>query len=531
MRLEFLIKEIMVCDGTGSKPFRASIGIYSDRIIINPETDSAETIIDGDGFILSPGFVDTHGHSEFTVLADPLMEGKLFQGITTEINGNCGLSGAPLYGEYLEHRLDDLREYDIRLRWNTLREYLKIIEDLRPSINFATLAGHGNIRGSVMGFGDRYPEESDMNKMKSLLTDAINDGAMGISTGLIYPPGIYSDTDELTELTRHGYRYSIEKKFPFIYASHMRSEGERLIESIEEVLSIAKNSGSPVHISHLKTAGKKNWHRINDAISLINNAINDSIKITSDRYPYTASSTDLDSILPSWLFEGGKEKELERLRNEDIRKRVRHEILCDVDEGYFDRIIISSVEKPTNRWMEGKSVSEISNIINMDRIDFIFHILIDERLRVGAIFHSMSEENLERFLAQPFMMIGSDSSSRSFNGVTKKGRPHPRGFGSFPRFLRRYVIEKQIITLEEAIHRITYLPCKTFGIKDRGVIRDNAFADIVIFDPQRIMDNADYNNPFVKPDGIIHVFVNGKPAILYGETTGIRNGRVLRNGR
>lgn len=472
---------------------------------------------------MAPGFIDCHAHSEFTVLADPAQEGKIFQGITTEINGNCGLSAAPLYGDYLAHRLEDIKEYDIPYRWNTLREYFQILEEIRPSVNFATLAGHGNIRGSVRGFKSGKPSPEEMKAMKGLLHEALADGAIGISTGLIYPPGIYSETKELIELTQSGYEI-LKKGKPFIYASHIRSEGDNLIEAVEEVIEIGKRTGSPVHISHLKTAGRNNWHKIDRILQLIHRAREDGLTITADRYPYTASSTDLDSVLPSWVFEGGKEKEIERLRTQ---KEKLKKYLSSINP---DEIVICSVEKEKNKWMEGRSLKEISSKVKKDIPELIIDLLIEENLRVGAIFYTMSEDNLERFLKEPFMSIGTDSSSRSFNGPTRKGRPHPRGFGSMPRFLGYYSREKGLFSLEEAIMKITSIPAKIFKIKERGILKDGAFADLVIFDPERIQDRADFNNPFLKPEGIYYVFVNGLPAIYDGKATGIRNGRVLRNG-
>ncbi|MCX7793753.1 MAG: D-aminoacylase [Thermodesulfovibrionales bacterium] len=482
-----------------------------------------KSVIDAEGLAIAPGFIDTHGHSEFTVIADPGQEGKLFQGITTEINGNCGLSAAPLYGDYLSHRMEDLREYDIPYRWNSLNEFFEILEEIKPALNFATLVGHGNIRGSVMGFRSGKPSEKELKEMKRLLEEALLEGAIGLSSGLIYPPGIYSDTDELIELTEYGIRISKPYR-PFIYASHMRSESDNLIEALEEVIEIAKRSGSPVHISHLKTAGRNNWNKIDRVLEIIHRAKDHGLTVSADRYPYTASSTDLDSVLPAWVFEGGKEEELKRLRT---KSKELKKYLSTISP---DEIVISSVENPENKWMEGKSLKEISINVKKEIPEVIIDILIEENLRVGAIFHSMSEDNLQRFLKEPYMTVGTDSSSRSFGGPTRKGKPHPRGFGSMPRFIGLYCRQIGLFSLEQAIMKITSLPAKIFGIKDRGIIKTGAFADLVIFDPEKIIDRADFNNPFLKPEGIHYVFINGLPAIWKGEPTLIRNGRVLRSG-
>ena len=555
-KIDILIKGGLIFDGTGSEPFKADMGISGDKIAFinkksevrsqkfNPPTPSLEKkrgggfdrVIDADGLTVTPGFIDTHAHSEFTLLAGPHAEGKLCQGITTEINGNCGLSAAPLYGEGLKQREKDLGELDIRERWSTLERYFDILEKKGLTFNFATLVGHGNLRSCVAGYEDKRLTVSDKKKMRILLRASLREGAIGISTGLIYPPGIYSDTEELIELckvlpplrpplVRGGWGGGI-------YKSHMRSEGDKLIESIEEIIRIGKEAGIKVHISHIKTSGKKNWHKIGDAISMIDDAQKNGVRITCDRYPYTAASTDLDTILPSWAYEGGAEKELNRLKNSRFRKKMKKEILCEHPETeYWEGVIVASVSSEKNRWMEGKSIAYIAHYESSELVDILFKILIEERLRVGAIFSSMNEDNLRRFLSLSYVMIGTDSSSRCTSGLTCKGKPHPRGFGSFPRFLGRYVRDNGVISMREAVHKITMFPAKTFGIVKRGVIRKGAFADLVIFDHGKIIDRATFDEPFLKPEGIYYVFVNGKPAIWDGKLTGIFAGRVLRHGR
>jgi N-acyl-D-amino-acid deacylase len=375
-----------------------------------------------------------------------------------------------------------------------------------------------------------------MQAMKTFLKEAIAEGAIGMSTGLIYPPGVYSNTEELIELCK----VLSTLRPPLvrgrcgggIYTSHMRSEGDKLIESIEEIIRIGKEAGIKVHISHIKTSGKENWHKISDAISMIEDAQKDGVRITCDRYPYTAASTDLDTILPSWAYEGGVEKELNRVMGSRFQKKMKKEILCEHPETeYWEGVIVASVSSEKNRWMEGKSIAYIAHHESSEPIDILFKILIEERLRVGAIFSSMNEGNLKRFLSLPYVMIGTDSSSRCTSGPTCKGKPHPRGFGSFPRFLGRYVRDKGVISMSEAIHKITMFPAKTFGIDKRGVIRKGAFADLVIFDQGKIIDKATFDEPFLKPEGICYVFVNGKPAIWEGKQTDIFAGRVLRHGR
>ncbi len=524
-RFDILIKYGMIYDGSASEPYVSNIAISGNKInsISSSEISDADIVINARGLAVSPGFIDTHAHSDFTIIADRRAEGKLCQGITTEINGNCGMSAAPLYGKTIEKREEDLKELGIKERWNTLKEYFDIIKNKGIALNTATLVGHGNIRGSVVGYDDRIPSAKELTGMSELLKESIEQGAIGFSTGLIYPPGIYSRTEELIELSK------VLAGRGLIYTSHMRSEGAMLIEAVQEVIKIGREAGVKVHISHIKTAGEQNWHKADKVISLIYDYLEGGINITCDRYPYTSSSTDLDVIMPSWVFTGSNEEEIKRLQNNKERQKIKREIKKEIISGnYWENVTVSSVVSEKNRWMEGRTVADICKDMKMDEIDFIFDLLVQERLRVGAIFTTMSEENMKRFISLPFCMIGSDSSARCFDGVTKKGRPHPRGFGTFPAFLGRYVRDEKVMPLSEAIHKITMLPALTFGLKGRGQIKEGMYADIVIFDPQKIIDRSTYENPFKKPEGIYYVFVNGIPAITEGKVTGKHAGRVLR---
>ena len=535
--IDILIANGLIFDGSGRLPYKGNIGISGDRIefVIRTSGDtensgrSAEAghTIDASGMAVSPGFIDTHAHSEFTLLADPSAQGKVSQGITTEINGNCGLSAAPLYGEAFEHREGDLKEYDIPERWSDLGEYFRILSGRKPALNFITLAGHGNVRASVLGYKDRRPDRGEAAKMQSMLREAVQQGAIGLSTGLIYPPGVYSTTEELVDLV--GSLNLLPDPKSYIYTSHMRSEGDSLCESVEEVIRIGSETGLKVHVSHIKTSGQRNWHKIERVLFLVETARKNGIPITCDRYPYTASSTDLDTIVPSWAYDGGIEAELSRLKSPEIGERIRREILCEHPENnYWEEVRVSSVASDKNRWMEGKTIAFIAAKKEQTPVDALFTVLIEEELRVGAIFSSMSEENLKRFLSLPYAMVGTDSSSRSFSGTTARGKPHPRGFGSFPRYLGRYVRDRRLMDLNEAIHRITLLPAITFGIPDRGILKEGAFADIVIFDERNIIDRATYDDPFLKSEGIYYTLVNGEPAVWEGRLTNRRAGRILK---
>ncbi|MEW6110215.1 MAG: D-aminoacylase [Nitrospirota bacterium] len=523
--VDILIKDGLIYDGILSEPFVSNIAISGDRIqfIGDTRAKKAGIIIEAEGMSVAPGFIDTHSHSDFTILADPRAEGKLCQGITTEINGNCGMSAAPLYNDVTERRETDLNELDIKERWNTLEQYFRIIEKRGTATNLATLAGHGNIRGSVIGYDDIHPSEEELARMSLLLSETIDHGAIGLSTGLIYPPGIFSRTEELISLS------DALRKNGLIYTSHMRSEGDMLLEAVQEVIRIGQKSGGKVHISHIKTAGERNRDKADKVIAIMDHALRSGIKLTCDRYPYTASSTDLDSIMPSWVFAGGNDEELRRLEDAGARKRIKDEMKEEaVSEGYWRKVVISSVVSEKNRWMEGRTVADVSKTLGESEIDAVFRILLEENLRAGAIFESMCEENLKKFLSLPFCMIGSDSSSRCFDGPTKKGKPHPRGFGTFPRFFGKYVRDKNLMPLSDAIHKATKLPAQTFGLKGRGVIKEGMYADLVVFDPKKIIDKATYDDPFQRPEGIYYVIVNGVPALWEGVPTGNLAGRILK---
>lgn len=522
----FRIKNALVFDGSGGEPFSADVMVRDSRIaaVGNNIAACGETVIDASGLCLAPGFIDTHAHSEFTLLADPRAAGKIAQGVTTEINGNCGLSGGPLMGAYAERREADLNEYGIRERWSGMGEFLALLESRNPAVNFATLVGHGNIRGAVVGYAARAATEPEMNSMKALVDEAMRAGAIGLSTGLIYPPGVYSDTAEIAALA------SVAAQYGGIYATHMRSETDRVVESVNETIAIGRAADIPVHISHMKTAGRRNWHKIDEIFETIDAAKLNNLRVTCDRYPYTASSTDLDSVLPSWAFEGGTEAELARLNDRDTLERIRRDMNSEAeDEAFWQTVFVSSIAHQKNRWMEGMSIAAIAARLGKKPFDAMIETIIADRLRTGAIFFGMSEDNLRRILAQEYAMVGTDASARSFDGITATGKPHPRGFGSFPRYLAKYCRDEGILPLAEGIRRITSLAADTFGLAGRGRIRPGAWADMVVFDIDTLMDGATYENPFTPPQGIRHVFVNGAHAVRDGEITGARGGNTTLN--
>jgi len=520
---DYLILNALCFDGSGSEPIKTNLAIKGDLIsYIGNNIPKSYHTIDADGLVLTPGFIDTHSHSEFTLASDGRAQGRIAQGVTTEINGNCGLSAGPIKGDALRQRRADFLEYGLTEVWEDFEGYYRLLVQRGIAVNTATLCGQGNLRASVMGYVRGRADHIAMARMIELLSKAVNSGAKGLSTGLIYPPGVFTETDELIELCQG----LANLKPDALYVPHMRSETDQLIEALRESVEIAFRSGLRLHISHLKTGGRDNWHKIDKVIKTIEEAIERGLKVTCDRYPYIASSTDLDTILPKEVFEGGVEEELKRLQDPDVLGKIKGMLQAE-PEDLWSEILISSTYSDKNRWMEGKTLSEISRQVNKSPIDIALELIIADRSRTGAIFFSMSEDNLRRFLKLPYMMIGSDSAVRSFDGPTCKGKPHPRGFGSFPRLIGKYVREEGLMELPEAIRRITLLPAQTFGLQGRGLIKEGYFADLTLFDYKTIGDRADYANPFQRPEGVLWVFVNGVPAYANGEFTGSLSGRIL----
>jgi N-acyl-D-aspartate/D-glutamate deacylase len=521
----YLIKNATLYDGTGRDGYVTDVLIDGDRIaeLAHGLNAPGAQVINAAELAAAPGFIDIHSHSEFSLLAEPAAPSKIMQGVTTEISGNCGMSAAPLFGECASHRQKDLDEYGIKDTWTDFGGFFELMDKARPAVNFATYCGHGNVRASVMGYSDREPAEEDYRRMEKLLAEAMEAGALGLSTGLIYPPGVYSETAELIRLARVAARHG------GVYTSHMRSEGAKVLDAIAEAVRIGREAGLPVQISHLKTAGPSNWGKLQDVVHAVNAARSEGLDVTADRYPYVASSTDLDAILPSWTYEGGADEELRRISDPATRERIRNEVLeSHPDPEYWRRVMIASVETAANKELEGRTLEYAAMERGLHPVDALFDILVEEKVRAQAIYFTMSEDNLRVFLRQDWIMVGSDSTARGLSGVTRQGKPHPRGFGSFPRVLGLYARDEKVITLAQAIRKMTSMPAEKLGLKGRGHIKAGDFADMVIFDPVSVRDRATYEDPYQFPMGIRHVFVNGEHAVKDGVQTAARAGRVLR---
>lgn len=523
---DLLIVNGMIIDGTSSPWFYGDIGISNGKIwaVGNLKRRKAKKIIDAKGFFVCPGFIDIHSHSDFHALVDYMCESKVRQGVTTEIVGNCGYSLAPLLGEALEEtKRSHFELYGVEAGWQTIEEYLQALESSKPSINYATLVGHGTIRKSVMGYVKRDPTRDELSQMKRLLDQAMKQGGFGMSTGLIYSPGSFAKTEELIELCE------VVSKRNGIYTTHMRSESEYLEQSVLESIQIGEKSKVPVQISHHKACGRKYFGKVSKTLQIIEEARLKGIDVTCDVYPYTATATDLDAILPDWVHEGGLQKMLERLKDRTVRERIKKQIdpVQKAMSGY-ENLYVTYTFTEKNKQFQGKSIAEISKILNKEPLDTAFDLIIEERSKVGMMRFAMDENDVKKVISSPFSMIGSDGSALSHEGVLSHGHPHPRNFGTFPRVIARYVKEFKVISLEQAIYKMTSLPARRINLLDRGIIRPTMAADLVIFDFDRIQDLATYEDPKKYPQGIVHVIVNGEPVIFECEHTKARPGKIFR---
>jgi len=527
---DVIIKNGKVIDGAGNPWFKADVGIDRQKIsaIGRLSAEKASEIVDADGLVVSPGFIDMHSHSDLELLVNPKAESKIRQGITTEVIGNCGESAAPLNDLMKEETRKTeslIEEAELQLDWSTMKDYLNRLGRQGVAVNVVPLVGHANLRVCTMGFVDRSPTKTELEEMKKRLAQAMEEGAFGISTGLIYPPGCYAKTDELVELSR------VVASYGGIYASHIRDEGEKLLESVKEAIEIGEEAGLPVEISHHKARGKANWGKVKESLKMIEDVRGRGIDVTCDVYPYVAASTVLSAMLPQWAYEGGTEKLVKRLTDAETRDRLSREMR----EESPDRASLLGA----NRWdftqiarcknhpdFEGKTISEIAQMKHIDPFELVFDLLIDDA-SISVVRFLMCEDDVCTVLRHPVSMIGTDGWAVAPYGVLSEGKPHPRSYGSFPRVLGKYVREERILTLENAIRKMTSLPAQKLGLRDRGIIREGMRADITIFNPETITDRATYQNPHQYPDGIEYVIVNGKTAVRDRGHTGALAGRVM----
>lgn len=526
--LDLVIKNGEMIDGTGAPAVRSDVGIASDRIadIGDLSKAAARAFIDAAGKVVCPGFIDAHSHSDGYILIQPSADSKICQGITTEVTGNCGASAAPLLGDY--HMPSTWRDKPYPGKWSTVAEYRKLVDKVQPAPNLVFLVGLNALRAGVVGYQNRPVTDPEIREMARRLDQALDEGARGVTTGLIYAPGLFATLDELIELSRvaaKSGRLRASGVTP-IYTSHMRSEGKRLLESIDEVIAIARGAGIRAQISHLKTAGRDNWGLIDAALEKIRSARASGLDISADRYPYTASDTDLDVIFPTWASEGGHDAVMARLRDSSTRKRLRDELLEMRSDAYWKAVMVGSTDHPDNKPFQGMYLTDAAARMKMEPVDAALHLIETDRLKTGAFFFGMSEPNMFRILAEPYVMLCTDASLRAPSGLLSTDHPHPRAYGSFPRFLRMS-LDGKTVPLPEAIRKMTSLPARTFSLPDRGTVTRGSKADIVVFDPKTVRDTAWFDKPHNLAIGIEHVVVNGTLTFSAGKFTGNRAGRFL----
>ena len=542
--MDLIIKNGKIVDGTGNPWYKADIGIENGKIVkighIN-KNQAEKPSIDANGLIISPGFIDIHSHADATNFINPRQESTIRQGITTHIAGNCGYGLAPINPErkdlVVKYLGDIVSSSDLlQIEWKTFNEYLNKVEQFGIASNMKFLVGHGVIRIAAMGFENRAPNESELDIMKNHVREAMESGALGLSTGLLYPPGIFAKTDEIIALC------NVVADFNGYYFSHIRSYGGQLMKSIKEAIKIGEKSGTRVQISHISVFGKPFWGSSDRVLQLLEKARAKGIEVNTDLHPYDSVMTDLMILLPPWAYEGGKVKTLERLRTPQMREKIKQEQIngpenrddwpewAPVDLIGWDNILVTLLKSEKYRHYEGKSIKEISESENTDVFNALYDLLIEEQVEANMIItHLRGEEDIINFMKSPLAAFETDATPTAPYGILSQGEPHPRGYGAYPKVLGEYVREKNVLSLEAAIRKCSSLPAQMTGIWDRGILREKFWADIVIFNPDTIIDKATYANPHQYPKGIDYVIINGVIVINKGKHTEKLPGMVLRH--
>ena len=528
---DIIIRNARVIDGSGGPASDAELAIQGDRIarIGNLQSAKGKREIDARGQIVAPGFIDMLGQSEQFVLIDPRAMSKVMMGVTTEITGE-GESIAPLNERILKEQEDFNRRFNLSVDWRTMGEYFRRLDKQGAGVNLGTFVGATQVREYVIGYDDRPPTPAELERMKRLVADAMKDGALGVSTSLQYVPARFAKTDEIVELAKVAHQYG------GIYITHQRSEANAIDDSMKEVFEIARRANIPAEIWHFKTAYKKNWGRMPEMLRRIEESRRQGLKITADVYPYVAGSTSLSACLPPWALEGGTDRMIARLKEPQTRARLKKEITTDSREweniylgsGGPSGILIASVVNRDLESSQGKRLTEIASAQNKDPLDPLFDFIIADHGQTGAIFFMMSEDDMKAALKSPFVSICTDNGARATDGPLAGSKSHPRGWGTYPRILGKYVRDEHLLPLELAIHKMTGLPASNVGLKQRGLLREGYFADITIFNPETVIDRATFEEPNQYPVGINFVIVNGRVEVDNGQRTPAEAGRVLR---
>ena len=528
---DLIIANGHVIDGTGSPWYSGDVGIRDGRIAAVGKLagHAAKRRIDAAGLVVAPGFIDMLGQSEFTILVDPRLPSKIYQGITTEITGE-GNSAAPMTGHARVEAGQALEHYGLTADWQTLAEYFARLERQGIGINLASYVGATTLREVVIGGADRPATADELVRMRALVSEAMKEGAVGVSTSLEYAPAPYASTEELIALASEA------APFGGIYATHMRSEGDGMVAALNETFRIAREAHIPAEIWHLKVAGKKNWGRMADVINRIDAARAEGLDITADTYAYTAWFNDMSAFVPPWAHDGGNEKMVERLKDAATRARIIKDIETPSQawDNEWDEvsgpesILIGVVKNPALRSLQGQTIAAIAKSRGKDPLETLLDILVEDNGFTGCAVFGMQEDDVALALVQPWISINNDSSGASPEGRLGDEHPHPRAYGTFPRILRKYVREEHKLSLEEAIRKFTALPAQRMRFTDRGVLKRGLWADVVVFDPQNIADRSTFSDPNQLAVGMRWVLVNGVPVIDGGQMTGARPGKVLR---
>jgi N-acyl-D-amino-acid deacylase len=529
--LDVVITNGHIIDGTGSPWYSGDIGIRDGKIVKigNLSNAARKRTIDAQGKVVAPGFIDLLGQSEMTILVDPRLPSKIYQGITTEITGEGG-SAAPLNDAIIRADTASYQHLKITPDWRTLRQYFARLEKQGMGINLATFVGATQVRRMVLGDEDKAPSVEQLEQMKGLVRDAMRDGAVGVSTSLEYAPAPYAKTEELIALAGEA------SKFGGIYATHMRNESDSVLQGIDEALRIGREAHIPVEIWHLKVAGKQNWGRMPEVVAKISSARAGGMDVAADTYAYPAWFNSFSAFIPPWAHDGGDAKLIQRLQDPAMRARIRKDMMTastDWDNEWQEipgpeAVMIGVVQNPKLVSLQGKTLADVAKLWKKDPIDALFDLLVEDQAFTSVAVFGMSEPDVALALQQPWVAVDNDSSGTSPQGLLGEEHPHPRAYGTFPRILRKYVREEKKLTLEDAIRKFSALAAQRMHLSDRGVLKQGMWADIVVFDPATVRDLATFENPNQLSQGMTYVLVNGVPVIEQGKMTGALPGKVLR---
>ncbi len=527
---DVIIKGGTLYDGTGSAPRRADVGIKGDRIVAvgNLASAKADTIVDANGLAVAPGFINMLSHSQNSFQVDGRLMSEILQGVTTQIIGE-GQSMGPLSPEMKQRRTAAQGDLRFNLEWTTLAEYLNYIEKRGISQNVASYIGATTLREYVLGLEDKRATPEQLAQMRELVRREMEAGALGIGSALIYAPAVYSNTEELIELCKEAAKYKGK------YISHMRSEGNQLLEAVEELIRIAREANIPAEIYHLKASGRDNWQKMDKVIAMVNAARKQGLKITADMYTYTAGATGLDASMPPWVFDGGREALDKRLNDPATRERIAKEMRSPSSDwenlyalaGSPDRVLLVGFRNEVLKPLTGKTLAEVAKMRGKDPVETIMDLVLEDRSRVGTVYFMMSEENIKKQMQLPWVSFGSDAAAMATEGNFLKSSTHPRAYGNFARLLGKYVRDEKVISLQEAIRRLSGLPATNLGLAGRGFVKAGMFADVVVFDPATIADRATFEQPHQYAVGMKHVFVNGVQVLKDGVHTNAKPGRAL----